>query len=169
MDRPGRDEYAEYYHTYVGRVPQGDIVDILTAQHGEFAALVRSIPEARGDHRYAEGKWTVKEVVGHVVDAERVFGCRMLAFARGDRTRLPSFEQDDYVAGGNFDSRTLGSLADEFESLRASHLVLLRSFDDEISKRSGIASDNPFTVRSIAYILAGHAAHHAGVLRERYL
>jgi hypothetical protein len=169
MDRPGRDEYAEYYHTYVGKVPGGDIVDILGEQRDEIEALVRGIPEARGGYRYADGKWTVKDVVGHVVDTERVFGYRMLAFARGDQTPLPSMEQDDYVAGGNFAARTLASLADEFAGLRASHVALVRSFDDAVSVRRGTASGVEFTVRALAYILAGHARHHAGVLRERYL
>jgi hypothetical protein len=169
MERPDRSEYVDYYHQYISRVPDGDIVGILEAQRDEFVARLRSIPEERGDHRYAEGKWTVKEVVGHVVDAERVFGVRSLAFARGDKTPLPAFEQDDYVARANFGARTIADLADEFESLRTSLVILFRSFDDDIWMRRGTASGFEFTTRVVPWVIAGHLMHHAAVLEERYL
>lgn len=167
MARPDRSEYADYYHLYVDRVPDGDILRTLAVQREAFDGFLREVPEARGDHRYAEGKWTVKDVVGHIVDTERVLGVRALVFARGDRTPLPGFEQDDYVAGGNFAERTLADLASEFAALRESHLVLFRSFGDDIWLRRGRASGCEFTTRAIAWILAGHVMHHATVL-ERY-
>lgn len=169
MPRPVPGDYAEYYHGYIERVPDGDIVAFLDAQRVELCDFVRSMDESMGDFRYAEGKWTVKEVVGHVIDCERVFGCRALVFARGDRSPMPSMEQDDYVASGNFAARTLGDLADEFDALRSSHVVLFRSFGDEVWARRGTASGFEFTTNAIAWILAGHALHHAGVLEERYL
>ena len=169
MTRPEPDESAEYYHAYIARVPDGDILETLARQHQEFVSRLRRIPEERGDHRYAEGKWTVKELIGHLVDTERVLGFRALAFARGDRTPLPGFEQDDYVERGNFADRTMADLTEEFESLRNSHLVLLRSFSDGIWMRRGTASGCEFTTRSVAWILAGHVMHHAEVLEERYL
>jgi hypothetical protein len=167
--RPDRSEYAEYYHTYVSKVPDGDIVESLAAQGAEFVARIESFPEERGDHRYAEGKWSVKEVIGHLVDTERVMGYRALAFARGDTTPLPGIDQDVYVGGGNFADRTLPDLAAEFEALRVSHLNLFASFDDTIWMRAGTASDCGFTTRAVAWIMAGHVTHHAAVLTERYL
>jgi hypothetical protein len=169
MECPSRSEYAEYYHRYIERVPDGDIVGILEAQRDEFVSRLRSISEERGDHRYADGKWTVKEVVGHVTDAERIFGYRTLAFGRGDKTPLPAFEHDDYVARANFAERTIADLADEFESLRTALVVLLRSFDDEVWMRRGTASGFEFTTRAVAWIIAGHVMHHAAVLEECYL
>lgn len=169
MERPERSEYVDYYHQYIERVPDGDIVATLESQRDEFVSRLRSIPEERGGYRYAEGKWSIREVVGHVIDTERVFGYRALAFARGDKTPLPAFEQDDYVARANFDERTLADLADEFEGLRTSLIVLFRSFDDDVWMRSGTASGFEFTTRAVPWILAGHLQHHAAVLGERYL
>lgn len=168
MARPDRSEYVDYYHLYVSRVPDGDILKTLLAQRDEFVSRLQSIPEDRGDYRYAEGKWTVKELIGHLLDTERVLGFRALAFARGDRTPLPGFAQDDYVAGGNFADRAIADLAAEFESMRTSHLVLFRSFDDEIWLRRGTASGYEFTTRAVAWIMAGHLMHHEAVLLDRY-
>ncbi len=169
MERPTRGEYADYHHRYVKRVPDGEIVGILEAQRDEFVSLLRGIDAGRGGHRYADGKWSIREVAGHVIDTERLFGSRALAFARGDKTSLPGFEQDDYVANANFDERTLDDLAEEFLHLRNSLLVLFRSFGDEIWMRRGTASGLELTVRAVSYIVAGHLAHHIGVLQERYL
>lgn len=166
--RPGQDECADHYHAYVARVADGDILDTLAVQHREFADRLRRIPEERGDHRYADGKWSVKELIGHLVDSERVMGFRALAFARSDRTPLPGFEQDDYVANGEFGTRTIAGLADEFEALRESHLALFRSFSDETWLRRGTACGCEFTTRAVAWIMAGHVSHHATVLEERY-
>ena len=168
-ERPGRDECAEYYHGYVDRVPEGDVLETLARQGEEFAARLRRISEDLGDHRYAEGKWSVKELIGHLVDTERVFGFRALVFARGDRSPLPGMEPDDYVARGGFGARTIADLADELESLRRANVTLFRSFDKEVRSRRGVASGCEFTTRAVAWILAGHVTHHASVLEERYL
>ena len=167
--RPAPSEYAPYYEKYVALVPDGEIVETLERQGQETLALLHSLSEEQAGGAYAEGKWSVKQVVGHVIDAERVFAYRALRFARGDRTPLPGFEQDDFMRGVNFDARTLSSLIDEFEAVRSATLHLLRHLSPEAWARRGTASDNEVTVRALAYIIAGHEAHHVRVLRERYL
>ena len=169
MSRPANDEYPEFYADYVSKVPEGDILDIMDKQAKEIRQFLGEIPEDITAHRYAAGKWSIKEVAGHMTDTERVFGCRALCFARNDSTPLPGFEQDDYVANAGFDTRTLSGIADEFYHLRNSHITLFRSFDNDVLMRMGTANEVRFTVRSIAYILAGHAAHHVDVIREKYL
>ncbi|MDT5158881.1 MAG: hypothetical protein QOC61_1044 [Acidobacteriota bacterium] len=167
--KPEANEYAPYYEKYVSLVPATDVIETLERQARETLALLRAIPEERGGHAYEPGKWSIKQVVGHIVDGERVFVYRALRFARGDRTPLPGFEQDDYVAGADFDSRSLASLLDEFEAVRGATLSLFRSLDSESWRRAGVASDNEVSVRALAYITAGHEAHHIRILRERYL
>ena len=167
--RPAADEYAPYYEKYVSLVPAGDIVETLERQLSDTLSLLRSVPEDRAGASYEPGKWSIKEVVGHVIDSERVFSYRALRFGRGDETPLPGYEQDDYVSAANFGARPLANIAEEFESARASTLALLRSFDAEAWARRGTANDNEVSVRALAHILAGHEAHHVGILRERYL
>ena len=169
MSRPEAAEYAPYFGRYIDQVPDGAILDVLASGLRETVALLRSIPEERGDHRYAPDKWSVKEVVGHVIDAERVFAYRALRFARNDATPLPGFEQDDYIPAGRFGARTLRDLADELEAVRQSTLHLFRHLDEPALLRHGVASENPVSVRALAYIIAGHEAHHRKVLREGYL
>jgi hypothetical protein len=144
-------------------------VDLLRAQARETQELLRSIPESKGDHAYAPGKWTIKEVIGHVIDGERVFSYRALRIARGDTTPLPGFEQDDYVPQGAFGARTIRSLADELETVRLATISLLEGLPAGVGPRMGTASDNPVSAQALAYIIAGHERHHVGVLRERYL
>jgi hypothetical protein len=140
----------------------------LERQLGETLALLRGFAEERAGAGYEPGKWSVKEVVGHMIDGERVFAYRALCFARGDRTPLPGFEQDDYVAGGNFNARTLADLIDELEAVRRATLSLLRGLDADAWRRAGTASDNEVSVRALAHIIAGHELHHVRVLREKY-
>lgn len=167
--RPESSEYAPYYEKYVSLVPDADLVETLRRQGAETLALLRSLGEGRGDHRYEPGKWSVKQLVGHVNDGERIFSYRVLAIARGDRQPLPGMDQEEYMAGVDFDARTLADLADEFEAVRNATLHLLRHLSPEAWARRGTASDNEVTVRALAYIIAGHEAHHVRVLRERYL
>ena len=167
--RPEASEYAPYYERYVSLVPDGDLVETLERQGAETVALLRGLTEEQGAHRYEAGKWSVKQLVGHVSDGERIFSYRALAFARGDLQALPSMEQDEWMAGVDFDARTLSSLIDEFEAVRAATLHLLRHLSPEAWARRGTASDNEVTVRALAYVIAGHEAHHVRVLRERYL
>lgn len=169
LERPPATEYAPYQAGYVACVPDGDIFEILSRQGVEFPAFLRSLGEARSSHRYAPGKWTIKEMIGHVNDTERVLAYRALRFARGDETPLPSFEQDQYVPMGNFGARTLASLADEFAHLRAATLDLYYHLDEDALRRRGSASGFIVSVRAMAFVMAGHVAHHERILRERYL
>ena len=167
--RPESNEYASYYERYISLVPDGDLVETLERQGAETLALLRTLTEEQGAHRYEPGKWSVKQLVGHVNDGERLFSYRALSIARGDRAALPGMEQDEWMAGVDFDARTLASLADEFEAVRSATLHLLRHLSPEAWARRGVASDNEVTARALAYIIAGHEAHHVRILRERYL
>lgn len=167
--RPSSGEYAEYYGQYIRLVPDGDIVATLRGQIDPTLSLLRAISDDRWDYRYAPGKWSTKEVLGHLVDAEWIFTNRALRFARGDATPLPGMDQDEFVAGADFAARPPASILREFEHLRAANVALFESFTPEILGRAGVASECPFTVRSILYVIAGHELHHRGVLENRYL
>lgn len=167
--RPQSSEYAPYYDRYISLVPDGYIVGTLEKQLEESIALIRSIPESRGDYRYAEDKWSIKELIGHIIDCERVFAYRALRFGRGDTTPLTGFEQDDFVRGADFNKRSLSDLADEYEHVRRSTMSLFGSLEAEAWDRRGVANDNEVSVRGIAYIIAGHERHHVEILRTRYL
>jgi hypothetical protein len=166
--RPEHGEYLEYYGPYIARVPDGHIVTILGEQLGDTRRLFSGLSDARAMHRYAPGKWSVKEVVGHVADAERVFAYRALRFARGDRTALPGFDERAWVPAGRFDARTIASLVDELGAVRDATVALFRGLPPEASLRAGEANGAAVSVRALAYIIAGHEAHHVAVLRERY-
>ena len=167
--RPGDDERAAYYAGYIADAPDGDLMDALTAQGSRLAQMVHDIPESRGDHRYAPGKWSIKDVVLHICDAERIFSYRLLRFARGDATNLPGFDEGTYVANAGAGARTLADLAEEFAAVRRATVALLTPLDDEAMSRQGTANNHPVSARALAWIMAGHAEHHARVLRERYL
>jgi len=167
--RPEAGEYAPYYEKYIALVPEGDVTATLAQQIGDTLALLGGIAEERANAGYEPGKWSVKEVVGHLIDSERVFAYRALRFARGDLTPLPGFEQDDYVRAANFNAHALRDLAEELAHVRAATLSLLRHLDGEAWLRRGTANDSEVSVRAIAHIIAGHEAHHVGVLRTRYL
>ena len=169
LDRPGADEFAEYYGLYVGAVPQGPIVDFLEVQGKETTDVLGPVPETQGGYRYSPGKWSLKEVVGHVIDSERMFAMRALAFARKDPAALPGFDQDQYVAESGADSRRLSELLEEFEGVRRASVLLFRGLEPDAWSRRGIASEREFSVRSLAWIIAGHGVHHINVIRERYL
>ncbi len=169
INRPETDEYLPHYETYVSLVPQDDILRTLEQQLNTTLSLLRSISEAGADARYAPGKWSIKEVVGHVIDAERIFAYRALRFARNDQTPLPGFEQDDYVRHAAFGASKLSDLASEFEHVRWASLYLFRNFDAAVWQRRGVASGATVSVRALAYIIAGHELHHVGILKTRYL
>lgn len=169
IPRPAADEYVPYYGTYISKVPDGDLCRLLADQLKDTLALIRSIPEARGTHRYAPGKWSIKEVFGHVCDAERIFSYRALRIARGDATPLPGFEQDDYVPAGGFDRRTLADLGEELSAVRQSTLQLFRHLDPAALARRGTASGHTITPRALAYVIAGHERHHIAGLKAHYL
>jgi hypothetical protein len=166
--RPRPDEYDVAFERYVSRVPETDVLAALERQPAELAATLASVHAEREEYRYAPGKWTIRGVVGHILDAERVFGYRALCVARGDKASLPGFEENDYAANAGSDRRTLASFAAEFTSLRASHVLMLRHVDDAGCVRVGSANGLPVTPRALAYILVGHVRHHVAVLREKY-
>jgi uncharacterized damage-inducible protein DinB len=168
-ERPAAGEFAPYYAGYVSQVPEGDVLETLSSQLDDTLAFLRGLPAPRASHRYAEGKWTVKEVVGHMADSERIFAYRALRIARGDTTPLPGYDQDAYVRTANFDARSLVALASEFESARRATLTLFRSLDRESLARRGVANGLPVTPRALAYIIAGHERHHVEILRTRYV
>ncbi len=169
MRRPDATEYAEYYGLYVNQVPEGDVLEILGAGVGLIARALEDLPAAGETFSYQSGKWSIREVLGHVVDVERVFSYRALSIARADPARLPSMDQDQWAAGSNAGERTVVSLLEDLTSARASSLAILGSLPQDAWDRCGIASDFEFTVRACAYILAGHEIHHRRVLEEKYL
>jgi hypothetical protein len=166
--RPGADEYAPFYAGYVARVTEDDILGVLTAQQDEIGALARSLPESKQSYRYAEGKWTIGEVLSHLIDGERVFGYRAFCFSRGEQAPLPSFDENQYVSASRAGLVPLVALAREFAAVRESNLGFLRRLDDAGWTRTGTASGKPVSVRALAWIMAGHPRHHLAVLRERY-
>lgn len=167
--QPDTNEYATYYGKYISLVPVGDVVETLRRQLDETLSLLLSLNEDQAASRYAPDKWSIKEVVGHIIDTERIFAHRAFRFARNDQQPLPGFEQDGYVAAAAFDNRRLSDLAAEFEHLRRANLYLFSSLDEAAWLRRGVASETEVSVRALAYIMAGHEAHHMQIVRERYL
>ena len=166
---PDRSEYSDFYAGYVGRVAGADVLSVLEDQIAETAELLGGLDEEAAGHRYAPAKWSVREVVGHMIDAERVFVYRATAFARADSAPLPGFDENSWVEGADFDNRTLQSLLDELGHLRRSTLAFFAGLEEAAWARRGTANGVELTVRAIAFIVAGHHAHHLSVLRERYL
>lgn len=166
--RPASTDYGPSYAGYVALVPEDDILSALETQSTETQRLIGSVDEQTAAMRYAEGKWSVKEVLGHLVDTERVMSYRALAFARGETQPLPGFDENDYMRHANFDAWKLVDLAEQYALVRRSTILLFRNLPDEAWSRRGIASDNPVTVAALAWIIVGHERHHTKVLRERY-
>ena len=166
--RPREDEYADFYGPYIAAVEE-PLLPGLERDAEAWRAMLATVPPDREGYRYADGKWSVREVVGHVIDAERMFTVRTMAFARGDRSHFPSFDENAYADASGADRRLLADLAEEFSAVRTATLLLLRSFEDGAWDRRGVASGYEFTVRSLAWIIAGHSRHHRGVVAERYL
>jgi hypothetical protein len=166
--RPQADEFPVYYKGYIDTVAD-DVLIELENQIESLPKFLSAISEEKASFAYAEGKWTIKEVIGHMLDTERIMSYRALCFARRDETALPGFDENVYVKHAHFNDRTLQSLLDEFIVLRKSTMYLLKSFNEEELNRSGISNDKPITVRALIFILAGHVNHHQQILKERYL
>jgi hypothetical protein len=166
--RPEPGEYAPYYEKYVALIAGNDIVTILESQRLQMIQLFAARGERDGNFRYAPDKWTVKEVVGHVNDTERIFAYRALRIARGDATPLSGFEQDDYVKAGGFGERSLADLAEEFAHVRGATVALFRSLGKDAWTLRGVANKNEVSVRALAFIMAGHELHHRRILEEKY-
>lgn len=162
-------EYFEYYHGYIARVPAGDIIAILATQIEDTLIPLRELTDEQANFAYAPGKWTVKEVIGHMADAERVFAYRAMRIARGDATPLASFDENAYVPPARFRDRPLASLLAEFTAVRRATVALLAGLPPEAWTNVGVASTHPVSVRALAWIAAGHEIHHRELLAERYL
>ena len=167
--RPATSEYVSFYEGYIALVPDGDVTVTLETQMVETQALLRSLPASVATYRYAPDKWSVNELVGHLIDSERNFAFRALRFARNDPTPLPGFDQNDYVRNATFDAHPLADLATELEAVRQSTLLLFRHMDEAAWTRRGIANNAEVSVRALAYIIAGHERHHREILLARYL
>ncbi len=168
MSRPRDDEYAESYRAYVDLVPESDILAVLAGQGDELRRLLSRVSRERETFRYGPGKWSIREVVGHIGDGERVFGYRAFCISRGDQASLPGFDENDYVKASGYDRRPLGGLVEVFESLRAANLFELRAIESEAWSRLGTMNGTSVSVRAVAFMLAGHVRHHMAILTNRY-
>jgi hypothetical protein len=168
IHQPDRTEAAEYYFTYINQVPSGDITTVLETQSREIVALLESISDGDSLRRYAPDKWSIRQVVSHINDAERVFSFRAFWFARGFDSPLASFDQNSAISTANVNQRSWHSHIAEFSAIRSATHALFTGLPDEAWSRRGVASGNPFSVRALAFVTAGHVAHHMRILRERY-
>jgi len=166
MNRPQPNEYPVWGETYISKV-DGDIFDVLEEQAFSIPALFETNKE-KENYAYAEGKWTLKEMLGHIIDCERIFAYRMTCFARNEKQHLPGFNENDYVTHAHFDERNYEDMIAEFAALRKANLYFFRSLNQEELNRGGFASDREINVKSILFIAAGHIIHHVGILKERY-
>ncbi len=169
MSRPEKGEYAEYYDRYISLVEETDIVAVLENQQSELHEFFQKITEEKSHYAYGAAKWTIKEVIGHLSDGERIFSYRALRISRADKTPIEGFEQNGYIENSNFNNTPLSELTAELLYVRKANLIFFKSLNDEAWLRTGTASDNPISVRALAYIMAGHIRHHLKILNERYL
>jgi hypothetical protein len=167
--RPDPSEHSTYAERYISLVPDGAIGETLARQFEEYLPLYRGISEEKGAYRYAPGKWSLKQVLGHVIDTERIFGYRGLAASRGDRTPIPGFEQDDYVAAADFDARGVSDLIDELVMVRAATVLLFKNMSDEMLVRRAIANNNEISARAAGFMIAGHERYHIAHMKQHYL
>ena len=168
MQRPAPDEYAPSFRSYIDCVPDGDILATLQARGAAVRATFAAVDEQQGAYHYAKDKWTVRRVLQHVVDGERMFAYRALCIARGETASLPGFDENLYAANDGSDERRLAAIVDEFAAVRAATLALFGGFGPVAWQRRGTANGNPASVRSLAWIIAGHELHHSAVLAARY-
>ena len=162
-------EYAEYYAQYIKQAGNTNLLDVLKESSQALNNLFETISDDKMNYKYAQDKWTIKEMLLHIIDAERVFAYRALRFARKDKTNLPGFEHNDYVVVSNANNRSKASLLSEYNAQRASTIQLFSNFTDEMLLQIGVASGNPMSVRALGFVIAGHETHHSNILKERYL
>ncbi len=167
--RPKPGDYDPYFERYIKLIEGDDIIKILYEQNKITRELIKSISDYKGNYRYDDTKWTIKEVIGHILDSERILAYRALSLARGEKKSLPGYDHEDYVREGNFNSRELLELSFEFKLLRESNLLQFKNFSEDMLRKKGLADESSVTVLALLYIIAGHEKHHINVLEERYL
>ncbi|HEX7150448.1 MAG TPA: DinB family protein [Thermoanaerobaculia bacterium] len=166
--RPSPDEYHPAFGTYMTLAPEDDVLEALAEQSATTQRILSALDDDKSLHRYAEGKWSVREVFGHLIDSERILGYRALAIARGEQENLPAFEEEDYVRNASFDAWPVGALAESYALVRKTTILFYRNLSEEAWLRRGTANNNPITVRALAWGILGHERHHLGVLRDKY-
>lgn len=169
ITKPNENDYPTYFGTYISKISGDDLIESFEKNFLETAQLVNGLTEEKLNFRYAEGKWSIKEILIHIMDAERIFAYRALTFARCDKNPLPGFEENDYAPASKASFRSVESILTEFEALRKSTIELFKNFDEDQLNQSGIASNNRISVSALGYAIAGHELHHLQVIRERYL
>ncbi|MCM3090618.1 MULTISPECIES: DinB family protein [unclassified Cytobacillus] len=169
LKKPESNEYAPYYEKYVSSIPEGDLLQILDEQMRETMNLVKDLKEDQAQFRYAPEKWTIKEVIGHITDTERIMSYRMLCIGRGEKAELPGYDDNQYVKNGKFNRFSIRELSAQMSQVRQNTIALLKSLDDEALLRRGNANGTEVTARAIAYIIAGHEHHHRTLIKERYM
>jgi hypothetical protein len=169
MNRPETTEYDPYYERYVSLVADSDIIDVLGSQPTRLQDIFTAMPEEKGEFRYSDGKWSIKELLGHLIDGERMFAYRLFRISRGDETPIEGFEQDGYIENALSNQRSFADLLEEFSLLRRANMIFFKNMTDDAWLRVGTANNVKISVRALAYIMAGHVEHHLGILRERYL
>jgi len=169
MSRPTLNRIPAWFHNYVNQVPENDLMEAMKKQTPLFISFFDSIPADKRDFRYDEGKWTIKEMLQHIIDAERVFAYRGLCIARQDKTSLPGFDENEYADNSKADKRDWNDMMEEFKAVRRSSEILFASFDEEQLETTGTANNHPIYVLAIGYVLVGHVNHHVRILKERYL
>lgn len=169
LSRPQDGEFLSHYQVYIDKVPEGDLLDLLQHQPEQVILELGETTDDQANFRYTEGKWSLKEVLGHIADTERIMNYRLLRIARGDTTPLPSFEETLFVSNAHFDQHTVAELLQDFSAVRESTLTLIRQLEDSDWLRMGTASEGPISTRALAYIIFGHSLHHLTIIRERYL
>lgn len=167
--KPANGEYPAYYRNYINLVKEGSLKEILLKQLEEMTILISHVNEEQAYYRYAEGKWTLKEVIGHITDTERIMAYRLLRFARGDQTALAGYDDESYVLEATFHSRSIPDLLEEFIAVRHSTISLIKSLPEKSWNRKGIANNGEISVAALAYIIAGHELHHRRIIEEKYL
>ena len=169
MNRPETSEYAPYYERYISLVADSDIVDVLGSQPTRLQDMLTAMPDEKGEFRYAEGKWSIKELLGHIIDGERMFAYRAFRISRGDETPIEGFEQDGYIEHAHSNDRSFADIFDELSLLRRANLIFIKNLSDAGWLRVGTASDAKVSTRALVYIMAGHVEHHLAILKDRYL
>ncbi|MEO8573903.1 MAG: DinB family protein [Pyrinomonadaceae bacterium] len=169
MNRPDNAEYAPYYERYVSLVTDSDVMNTLGAQTTQLQNIFTGMPEEKGEFRYADGKWSIKELLGHLIDGERMFAYRVLRISRGDETPIEGFEQDGYIENAHSNERSFADLLEEFSLVRRANMIFFKNLTDDAWLRIGTASNATVSVRALGHIMAGHIEHHLTILKERYL